>query len=432
MINIRLLSGKLYKSIEIINNNVNYNQMKILFDYHIICNKYYMIVKNDISIYTNLYDIYEMMYIENIILDNELNIIFLPYNKKDVDEIKNINYNGNNNNFINKFDNKLWSDRLFVLMMVNFCGGYLYRFISSSLKEDYQIIHNAALSNNKNNFKFRCLEFIPNKFKENKEFFKYFINIEGTVIYYSSQSLKNDIELAELAIINNPDAFQFISEELRNTKYIIIKCINIISIQNKNNKLLPFISCDKIKNDKDIILSLIKINGSQLEYVLPKFKKDKDIVYAAIKNSPDAYLHSDKSFYKDKNFILLSLSHSYKQFDILEYENFLKNFDEDILDDKDIALAALKKSGLNFKYLSKRLQNDKDVVILSIINCYNTSEYENPWQYNLTELVKYMIDLNNNINLILNNTTLKYDSDILQTIINKKQEHLESVYKTII
>jgi hypothetical protein len=42
-----------------------------------------------------------------------------------------------------------------------------------------------------------------------------------------------------------------------------------------------------------------------------------------------------------------------------------------------------------------------------------------------------MKELDETINMIIDNTTLKYDSDVLQTVIQKKREHNEKIYKTI-
>jgi len=470
MINIRLLSGKLFKTIDIINinNSFNYEEVKELFNSHIISNKYYKIISdNNQNIYTNLYDIYEIKNTKNIILNNELNIIFLPYKKKDVDEIKlwSIHHHPLNiyEPFIHNFSNELLSDKLFVLMMVNHWGGYFYRNVSSVLQNDEQIIINAALSDkfiNLYNPKFSCLEYIPEHYKNNKNLFQYFINIEGTVIKYASyelknnkelaklaiqnnpysiqyisEELKNDKELVKLAIQNNPESFQYILEKFRNDKEIIIECIKVLELQENNydNNMLAYINSDEIKDDEDIILPLMKINGRQLGYASSRLRKNKNIVYTAIKNHQDAYSYPDESFYKDKEFILLSLNHKQQLYDIDDYSDFLEDYEENIIDDKNIVLAAVKKSGLNFKYASLRLKDDKEIVITSILNCFDTSSYdEMSTSFNdLVTLVNSMKELDETINMIIDNTSLKYDSDVLQTVIQKKQEHNEEIYKTI-
>ena len=107
MIDIKYISGEIFRTIDYNNNNNNmsYEEIKLLFDSNIIIDQYYMIVNNidnnTENIYTNLYDIYEMKYKKNIIL-NDINIIFLPYDKLDVDKIKKAekyHYSLDNNNF---------------------------------------------------------------------------------------------------------------------------------------------------------------------------------------------------------------------------------------------------------------------------------------------------------------------------------------------
>jgi hypothetical protein len=271
-IRIRLLSGELFKNIDIINrnNSFNYDEVKELFNLHIISNKYYKIISdNNQDIYTNLYDSYVLKNTKNIILNNELNIIFLPYKKIDVDEIKLwfIHHDLLNIHepFIHNFSNELLEDKLFALMMVNHGGSYFYNRIG--------------------------------------------------LVAFDKEIIKETI----LSLLNNEQLLSYDNEK---------------------------------------------------------------------------------------------------------YYNFLEDYEEYILDDKDIVLAAVKKSCSNFEYASIRLKEDKEIVITSIINCFDTSPYDDMATsfYNLVSLVNSMKELDETINMIIDNTTLKYDSDVLQTVIQKKQE----------
>ena len=442
-LNIRFLSGNIFLTIDIpqIPGNevytpktMNYEEIKILFELNILTEQYYMLINNDENIYTNLYDIYEMKYKQNIILNN-LNIIFLPYNKNDVDKIKNVQFGFGFTNDIDIFPNDdLKSDKLFVLMAVNNCGKN-YKYISKELQEDKQIIINAAFSER---YRYECLNYMPQKYKKDKDFIKYFLNHNVHNIRFASDNLKNDLELVNfvinksgsvlqylndlykdneeivrIAINNYPNCFEYISERLRNKKEIIIECIEILkSSPEKYNNIIRFIS-EEHQNDKEIVLPLVELCGDNLQYASDKLKKDKDVVYAAIKNDAEAFIHADELFFKDKEFILLCLHP--KGYDEEYYEDFLEDLSDNFKDDKEIVLACVKKCGNNFKYASNRLKNDKDVVLEAIDNCY----YDFYEKMSDKDKLEYIAKRNINIDNIINDTELKDDSSILKQIIKK-------------
>jgi hypothetical protein len=59
-----------------------------------------------------------------------------------------------------------------------------------------------------------------------------------------------------------------------------LKCNNI--------KLIDFVTTE-LKNDKDFILELIKVKGSNLSLLKEEFKDDEEIVWAAIKSEPEIF-----------------------------------------------------------------------------------------------------------------------------------------------
>ena len=320
MINITKLSGDHFLTIKHDKLKIlDYREMKLLFDKNILIDSYYMLTYNYENIYTNFYDIYEMKFKNDIILD-DLTINFLPYNYKDVEYFKTRSYN--KSNFP---DDNLRNDKLFVLMCLN--KSYIfYSEISDELKYDKQIIYNAYM----NIFlKFHTLNYIPIEYKNDKEFMKFYINICGSNIRYASDELKNDEELVNIAINNgnnhevmrylddtykdneefiknilnkNVKLFEYISKRLQNKKEIIMLCIEkLVLSEDKTNYILKFIN-EENKNDKDIVLPLVSMNGTDIKYVKTNLSLDKDIVYAAVINNPLSYKFVDRSFFNDEKF----------------------------------------------------------------------------------------------------------------------------------
>ena len=167
------------------------------------------------------------------------------------------------------------------------------------------------------------------------------------------------------------------------------------------------------KNDKEIVLPLMEINGNDLTYVSDELKKDKDVVFAAIKNDPTVFDEADDIFFEDREFILLCLNTI--GYDEDNYKDFLINLTNKFKDDKEIVLAAVKKYGNNIKYASNRLKNDKDIILAAIDNCY----YDIYEGMSNNEIFTNIKKRNININNILTETNLKNDTDVLLQIIKK-------------
>lgn len=376
----------------------------------------------------------------------------MPYEREDVNKIKSYKHWGfgfNNNNFLDNFSNdSLKSDKLFALMALN-SHSMNYKFLSESLKEDKQIIKNAVFSNG--NAQYNCLEYLPLKYKDDKKFMTFYIKCDGRNINFVSNKLKKDLELTYLAINTTPYAvefidneykdneklicrllnknircFEYISERLRNDKKIIIKCIKILqslSIKKSSefDKTFEFEAAILLRytspinrSDKEIVLPLITLNGYALQYASNELKQNKEIVYAAISNCPESYIYADEKFFEDKDFLLLSLKN--EDYDEENYEDFLQNLSDNFQDDKDIVMSAVKKCGINIKYASSRLKNDKDIVMAAINSCYYNDDDS---KMKTEELLKYIKKINKNIDIILEDTNLKNDSEILQQVIKK-------------
>ena len=424
MLSIKYLSGEIFITINDFNNDISYEEMKILFDSNIIIEQYYMLTNNDENIYTNLYDIYEMKYRKNIILNNNLNIIILPYKKIDVKRIKNNarlvelseseNIDGYLHLDIHNFPSKrLKSDKLFVLMAINISSKF-YKYISKDLQEDFDIID--IIYRDLEN-----LDFIPQKCRDSKEFIKEFINKYGdtSIMSIASDNLRNDTELIYMAINSDGESlkyinefyrdneeivriaikeypsecYEYISERLRNKKEIIMECINILKLSNskyyyEHNNILRNIS-NINRSDKEIVLPLLEMNKRDFKYVSEELKKDKEFILT--------YLN------------IITLSNDY------DYKDFLLNLPH-FNNDKEIVLAILKKCGSNIKYVSDRLKKDKDVILTAIVNCYyeiDKTRNSNSYKF------QYLQEKNIKINNILNEVDICNISDpsILQQII---------------
>ena len=81
------------------------------------------------------------------------------------------------------------------------------------------------------------------------------------------------------AIKCNPFSYQFISEELKKDKDIIIASIDneheysYVNFKFVNNEL---------KSDKEFVLQVVKLNGFAVKFVSDELRRDKEVAMAAV------------------------------------------------------------------------------------------------------------------------------------------------------
>jgi hypothetical protein len=91
--------------------------------------------------------------------------------------------------------------------------------------------------------------------------------------------------------------FRFISDRLKNDKEVVLAVIK------RGGNILKYVS-KNFRNDRDIVLPSVKEYGSSLEFASDELKYDREICLSAVKSN-QCYLSSlPEVFKKDKNFIL--------------------------------------------------------------------------------------------------------------------------------
>jgi len=164
-ININLMSGELYKTINVDNLELTYLQIKELFNN--LDDKFYKIINNNSVIYTNLYD----LDYDKVILNDYLNIVFINF----------INNNIINNIKQNKGNFLLYLD-----------------YIKDDIENNLDLIKFII------NQKIDILQYVNDKIKDDMDIIKYAINkINGLQLKYASVRLKNNEEIIKYAVINN-------------------------------------------------------------------------------------------------------------------------------------------------------------------------------------------------------------------------------------
>jgi hypothetical protein len=113
-----------------------------------------------------------------------------------------------------------------------------------------------------------------------------------------------------------------------------------------------------LTNDRQVIESVISINGHLLKFVNQEFKMDKGIIEKAILNDADSFRFIQESLKDDRSFVLELASIN---------GNILSKLSNDLKNDKEIVRLAMLQDYDTLEYASDRLRNDKEF-IFSVLN----------------------------------------------------------------
>jgi hypothetical protein len=86
---------------------------------------------------------------------------------------------------------------------------------------------------------------------------------------------KNDREIVMTAVSINGNAFKYASEELKNDREIAMAAVS------NHGSVLQYVS-EVFKNDREIVMAAVSNSGYALEYASEKLKNDREIVMAAM------------------------------------------------------------------------------------------------------------------------------------------------------
>ncbi|EFC37342.1 predicted protein [Naegleria gruberi] len=164
------------------------------------------------------------------------------------------------------------------------------------------------------------LEFSDDIFKRDREIVMKAVQKNGLALEFADETLKKDREIVLTAINENEKAFEYADESLKCDRDFILQAVELCgwvfhfldksfitdrdivkkALLNKDivwmfELALP----ESMKNDRDIVMFAVSVNGFVLEYVNESFKKDREIVLLAVKENGNALEFADESLQTD-------------------------------------------------------------------------------------------------------------------------------------
>lgn len=193
----------------------------------------------------------------------------------------------------------------------------------------------------------------------------------------------------EMIFVSHHRRLQTIFDKNKDNYEVLLKLVFI------NGEVLQLFN-DTLKNDKEIVLfavsesyfyDLHREDGRCLKYASASLKKDRDVVNAAILSTPSAFEFVDNKFKKDKRFVLKV---------VREMGTALKFADDKFKKDREVVLAAVKSEGTALEFADDKFKKDKEVVYAAVKSSASALQFADKSFHNNLELLsgqKYIFEL---------------------------------------
>lgn len=237
-----------------------------------------------------------------------------------------------------------------------------FNFVTSdkNIKNDRNFIATALNSNNKDIIEKACnWLFATDNFKDDKDLILAAIKNNGSMLGKAGKEYKSDKEIVLSAIESNTKAVNFMDEKFFNDPEVMLSAFKkssqpLAHEKDYNHydldfKMFPQLS-DNLKNDKNFICQVLKINNLLFQVIPEELKKDRDVIIAAVKSElKSQFVYNENEEIEEDR---------YKQQDYYVLEHVLPQFQND----KEIVLHAVKINSNALKFASENLQQDADVL----------------------------------------------------------------------
>ncbi len=315
-----------------------------------------------------------------------------------------------NGNYLEKLDNKFKKDKEVVLAAVTSWGASL-KFASASIRADFEIVnkaiekkyagfviqyasadlrknrelvikaikHGASLTHVDKSFSSdreivllavkndlldgTNLKLSHQSFRDDKNIVLAAVKRSGLAIQYASERLRNDPAIAQAALSKSIEAYQYIGDSLKKSKkFAMLAASNAGAKDLAEKSSKQSVSLDGIS--KSDALSLVRKNGLSLQF-LQKFNADKKVVLTALRQNTYAFKYVNESLLRNsREVVKASVSKNYTHEG--KIGNAIEFIDSALINEKNIALKAVKEYWKSVNFLNEKMLNDTDVMLAAV------------------------------------------------------------------
>jgi len=301
-----------------------------------------------------------------------------------------------------------------------------------SSKFYYDLYNNgcANVSNHKEDYKKLvdyCLENLDNEIVDDDglHFIQDIIDADDGFSYEEFED--NNFDIEELVEdfendINKQEALENLVDQIIvhvNENYLKEKEKIMEKVRNQSEPGIIFSTIKKYKDDFNIVLECVKQDGMFLDFASDELRNNKEICLAAIKNNKAAFTFFSNELRDDKEFILECAKHN---------GYILEIMDDNYKDDYDIVMAAVKNDGHTLEFASERLANNKEIVREAIYSDNDSLQFASNELRNDKDIVLAAIK-NSSSSLIYASDNLKDDKEFILECV--KQDGWTLEYTTL-
>lgn len=288
--------------------------------------------------------------------------------------------------------------------------GTLFKYVDDKLKEDREVVTSAVYKKGGN------LRFVAPQYQDDEDIVSIAINSSGYAIRHASQRLKDNRKIGMLAAtMSYGSSIEDLSERLRDDKELILQAL-------VHNDYAFVCASERLREDKDVVEFAMKKNPKLFKYVGNNYKNDLTFIIRQLQNidpdKSDKYNEEEDEYDSektiDRNFIFNNLTPEFK--DDINKMTCLVSFDKDcvvyaskrLLDMENFGLVIVSHEGNNLQHLSTNLQNNKFIVMSSILNNPEALQYAPEIYKDDVEIVKLAVSTK------YNKQSFKYASERLK------------------
>ncbi|EFC36656.1 predicted protein [Naegleria gruberi] len=271
---------------------------------------------------------------------------------------------------------EFYKDREYVLASIKKNGSHCLYDIHPEAFSDREILFEMLKSLKNDNFASVPIDNeILKPFANDREIVKLLIHLDSS--FFDNQKFKFDREMALLACISCSDNCFGISTEFMEDEEFVLSAI-------EENYSVFNTTSDKLKNDKAFIRKALKRNGKVIYELSDELMGDEELIKIAIEQNPMVFeaIYENESINCGADVIKMAVEKNGQllQFVTEDLENFdriavkqnplaLDYASDQLKNDRDSVLEAVKKDGSCFVYASEELRSNSSFVQEVIDNC---------------------------------------------------------------
>lgn len=248
-------------------------------------------------------------------------------------------------------------------------------------------------------------------------------NMYYTYLQNLSDRLKDDFDVMSAAIEHNPNAFEYAGPKVKDNKTLAMKAFRKDGMGFLLREASP-----RLRDDMDVVLCAITADWQALHYASDRLKDDIAVVSVAVYGNGRSLEYVSDRLKANKRLGLLGMTHG------PDGGYGLAFLSEELRDDKEIVLCAVRNTADALKYASDRLKNDPEVVTAAVMKNYYSLEHASE---GLRTNRNFIASLVKNNSSVLDVIDLKFvfDKDFLvdvlmndpKDILNKDQSYLRYI-----